>query len=446
MLRRTFIQTCGLGAVGLTSVGALAKTKLLKTAGVAPRGSAENLILIFLQGAPSHLDTFDLKTGSWTPDDFEPVDLGNFQMAAGLFPNLINQADKFSLLRSISGFEAVHQRASYLFETAHTFNPVFAKEQPHIGSLIAYELGGQRKETDIFPTFLSLNGQPQGPGMLASEFAPFSFRPVEGVNGLEHRGGEALFNKRYQSLLALDQQNRFQGSSNGSAITDYHNFYKLAERLMYAPDAEEAFTATEADLARYGETDTGAACAAAVKTLAKNRGARVVQITQGGWDMHYDIYNRNDPGSIYNATAELDQALAAMLEDLAATPGKRGGTLLDETLVVATGEFGRTPGALSGNAGRDHYPYAWSALMAGGGVVPGQAFGATNADGATIIDPFWSGNRYIAIQDVIATIYSSLGIDWTKEIQETPSGRVYEYTPKENGQAGYYTDIVEVFG
>ncbi len=445
MLRRNFIQTCGLGAFGLTALGA--RAKVLKAApNVTPRGSAENLIIVFLQGGQSHVDTFDVKKGSWTPSDFEIGTFGNLEMPAGLFPNLTAHTDKFSLLRCLNGNEAVHQRASYLLETAHTFNPTFAKEQPHLGSLVAYELGATRTENDILPTFLALNGIVQGPGLLPSAYSAFSLDSRTGVSGLEHPGGEELFRKRYESLLRFDAEARAGASRHGKAISDYHGFYELGEGMMYEPDAQEVFSVTDTDLERYGESGPGLGCAIAVKAVAKGRGTRVVQVNHGGWDNHYDIYDRNVANNIYTQSQELDQALAATLVDLAALPGKRGGSLLDETMVVVTGEFGRTPGSLTGNLGRDHYPYAWSALVAGAGIVHNQSFGATDADGRTITDPFWSTLRYITIQDLTATMYSALGIDWTKEIEDTPSGRVYEYTPKVDGQAGYYQEISEMFG
>ena len=450
MYRREFLKMCGLTGLA-TGIGthqlsfANART-LAGKSGITPRGSAENLILVFLRGAPSHMDTFDLKLGSWTPDNFAPVTKGDLVLPSGIFPNLVQQTDKFSVLRAISGTEAVHQRASYIFETAHTYNPVFAREQPHIGSLAAFELAATRKTEDIFPAFLAMNGSVQGPGMLSSSHAAFSFSSADGIAGLTHADGEEMFAKRYASLLKTDADNRFKQSGQGAILSDYHNFFELAEKLMYESDTNEVFFPTENDLARYGENETGAACATAVKALAANRGTRIVQITQDGWDMHYDIYDEAVGGNIYQLATVLDQALATMLQDLANQPGIRGGTLLDETMVVVTGEFGRTPGQLTGNLGRDHYPYAWSALVAGGGIIPGQAFGATDDEGWTIIDPFWGQPRYISIQDLVATMYSSLGIDWTKEIQDTPSGRVYEYTPKVDGQQGFYTDIPEMFG
>ncbi|MCB1042188.1 MAG: DUF1501 domain-containing protein [Acidobacteria bacterium] len=447
MLRRKFIQLTGVGA--LTVAQLKARTQVLPSSKtVQPRKSAKNVILVFLAGGQSHVDTFDLKVGNWTPSDFEPGTFGNLYMPAGLFPNLVQHTDKFSILRAMEGKEAVHQRASYQLQTCHTFNPVFSQEQPHLGSLLAYELESERAATDILPGFVAINNTSsiQGPGMLASTYAALRFNGQEGLPGLVHPDGESLFNQRWNSLMKLDGNDRLNPSALGSQVSDYHHFYISGEQMMYEADVTEAFNLTENDLARYGSGDVGSGCALAVKILAKNRGTRVVQVTQGGWDQHYDIYDKNVNSNLYDTTSQLDIALAAMLEDLASLPGAWGGTLLDETLVVVTGEFGRTPGPLSTNDGRNHYQYAWSALMAGGGVVPNQAFGATDPEGWFIQDPFWNRGRNIHINDLIATIYSSMGVDWSKEILDTPSGRVFEYTPKVNGVAGYYDDVFEMFG
>jgi len=444
MKRRSFFEVMGYGSFGLATLRAKSQVRQSKVE-VAPRNSAENLVIINLKGGPSHVDTFDVKTGSWTPTDFEVATAGNIQLAGVLFPNLLERTDQFSLLRCLNHNEAVHQRASYLLETCHTFNPTFAKEQPHIGSLMAMELAASRRSTDILPPFMAINGLVQGPGMLSSDNAAFLFSANEGVQGLTHPGGETLFQKRYQSLLRLDSQNRTGTSELGKPISDYHHFYELGTKLMYVPELEGAFTVTDSELERFGNSGVGAGCAIASKLLGKNLGARILQINHGGWDTHYDIYNRAINGNIYELSNSLDQALANLLDDLASQPGNRGGSLLDETLVLAVGEFGRTPGGLSNNEGRDHYPYTYSALIAGGGVSPGKTFGATDAQGYAITDRFWSENRYITVNDLIVTLYSSLGIDWTKEILDTPSGRVYEYSPKVNGQAGYYKDIVGMF-
>ncbi len=442
MERRNFLKTVGIGSLGAAALRGQAKVR--RKAAVNLRNSAQNVILVSLTGAPSHIDTFDLKKGAWTPADFNPASVGEIELASGLFPNLLGVTDKFSLLRCINGNEAVHDRARYVLETAHTFNPTFSREQPHIGSVVAYELAATRKESDILPPFLSINANVQGAGMLPATYAPFVFSAGDGVPGLSHPAGDEVFNKRYAALQSVDG-NRSAESPNGAAISDYRHFFDSGKAMMYQDDVTQALTVTEAETSRYGATGVGAACAMAVKTLGLGRGTNFVQISHGSWDHHYDIYDRSVAGNLYQLCAELDPALASMLTDLAGTPGQRGGSLLDETLVLAVGEFGRTPAGLSNNLGRDHYQYAWSGLVAGGGVTPGRVFGGTDPEGWYITDPFWGQGRYITMQDVIATIYSSLGIDWTKEIEDTPSGRVYEYTPVYGDASGYYTDIVEMF-
>ena len=447
MKRRTFLQVFGIGTAAATASGLHAnfRTRASK-ATVTPRGNARNLILVNLSGGISHVDTFDLKVGSWTPDDFEPATFGNLLMPAGLFPNLVNHADKFSLLRALSGFEQVHQRAQYVVETGQTFNPTFAKEHPHIGSIMALELEAARRADDLLPTFLAINARVQGPGMLPSAYAAFPIDGNDGVPGLIHPDGEAIFKQRYAALQALDVD-RSTTSAKGAVISDYGNFYDAAEKLMYQEELDGVFEVDEASRSRYGSSSVGLGCALAYQTIARDKGTRVVQVNHGSWDHHYDIYVPGaQGGGLYERSAELDLALTALFEDLSAAKGSGNGSLLDETMVVVTGEFGRTPGALSRNAGRDHYPYAYAGLVAGGGIVGGQAFGATDGEGWSITDQFWNKDRYLTMNDLIATMYSSLGIDWTKEIEDTPSGRAYEYTPKQNGVAGYYTDIVEMFG
>jgi uncharacterized protein (DUF1501 family) len=116
---------------------------------------------------------------------------------------------------------------------------------------------------------------------------------------------------------------------------------------------------------------------------------------------------------------------------------------MQNTQIVMLGEFGRTPGPLNSRGGRDHHRDAMSVVMMGGGVRGGTIIGATDSNGANIIDPGWRQQRPIVIEDIVATAYSALGIDWTKSIQDTPSGRKFEYVPY--GQANLYTAIEEVF-
>ena len=167
-------------------------------------------------------------------------------------------------------------------------------------------------------------------------------------------------------------------------------------------------------------------------------------VSVGGWDMHSNIYDKAAGTNLYTQTAQLDPALASLLADLKAAPGRTAGkTLFDETLVLVAGEFGRTVGALNGQQGRDHFAIN-SALFAGGGVKGGQVIGATDAAGATITDSGVSGRTELRAEDIACTVYSALGIDWTTMRHDDPLGRGFEYVP--NAAAGVYAPIDRLFG
>ena len=169
---------------------------------------------------------------------------------------------------------------------------------------------------------------------------------------------------------------------------------------------------------------------------AANKGTRFIQTTLGGWDHHSDIYNRAAGQSLYSQCEELDSALAALLTDLAAM------NILDETLVVITSEFGRTVGPLNNQGGRDHY-LRNSIVFAGGGTRGGRVIGETNATGSGVVDYGWSAKRDVRPEDVTSTIYSALGIDYTKVRTDDPLGRGFEYVPE--AKDGTYGPIEELW-
>ena len=172
--------------------------------------------------------------------------------------------------------------------------------------------------------------------------------------------------------------------------------------------------------------------------LQANAGTRFVQITQGGWDMHSNIYQANNlnPASPTNLGAILDNGLGTLLADLESSG------LLSQTLVVIMGEFGRTVGNLTGGQGRDHYPQM-SVAFAGAGIHGGRAIGATNDSGAITADPGWSAQRDVRPEDVEATIYSAMGIDWTTIRYDDPFKRGFEYVPF--ASSGVYKPIDELW-
>jgi uncharacterized protein (DUF1501 family) len=174
--------------------------------------------------------------------------------------------------------------------------------------------------------------------------------------------------------------------------------------------------------------------------ITSDLGTRYIQINHGGWDNHQSIHAPN--AGIYRPARQLDTALANLIADLAVAPGANGKTKLDETLIVVKGEFGRTIGNITGQLGRDHY-FVHSTLVAGGGVRGGLAMGRTTADGAYVEDPGWAEGRPVYAEDIAATIYSALGINYNTVRYDDPLGRGFEYIPTTGGYYG--KPITELF-
>ena len=163
--------------------------------------------------------------------------------------------------------------------------------------------------------------------------------------------------------------------------------------------------------------------------LAADAGTHYIHLCHPGWDHHVQIWDRSASSNHYKLCSELDPALSSLMEDLSTMPSKHdpSKTLLDETLVVVMSEFGRTPGSLNNMAGRDHYNPCFPALFAGAGVKAGKILGKTDREGEHTLDTGWHHKVSPRIENVAATMFSALGIDWTKVVENTPSGRAYHY-------------------
>jgi uncharacterized protein (DUF1501 family) len=268
---------------------------------------------------------------------------------------------------------------------------------------------------------------------------------ASGVANTTNTLGQTVFGSMYTRLQQYDGALRSQ-APYGSSLQDMDAMYQQARGLMYSPTVDAAFTVSTADSLRYGNgaaaTGFGNACVLAKQILASDQGTRFIQIDIGSWDHHQNIYSPNVLPAI---SAQLDNGLGALIDDL-----KSIGRLQD-TLIVVQGEFGRTP-ALSAAAGRDHY-LIQSAMFIGGGVKGGKAIGATNpvgtqAGGSTVTDFGWAGSgttgpRMVRPEDIEATMYSAIGIDWTTVRYDDPFGRGFEYIPF--AKVGTYGPINELF-
>ncbi len=389
----------------------------------APRATADFCIFVLMDGAPSHIDTFDLKTGAWTPPAFNPTTFDGVAWPQGLLPKLADQFNSFALLRSVKPWATAHGLAQSWLQIAR--NPISGQNRiaPHIGSITSLELGPKTANRTL-PGFIALNtGSSQGPGYLSPEHAPFYVSPNgAALRNTTHFDSQAIFDRRFALLTDMDRELR-ESPDLGSAALEISKWNDAARRLMYNADVTRIFTFDNNERLRYGNSGFGAACITARNLVRANMGTRFIQINVGGWDMHTNIYtgglnaaNANSLGRVFDA------GLGTLIADLKAEG------LLDRTLIVAMGEFGRTLGAVNTGNGRDHYQQQ-AALIAGAGIRGGRALGSTDDRGARTENPGWSRDRDIRAEDIGATIYSALGIDWTTIRRDDPSGRGFEYTP-----------------
>jgi uncharacterized protein (DUF1501 family) len=421
--RRQFFQMTGASVTGAFLAERYAKAAVVTNAGAQTQNTAKNVIFILLAGAPSHSDTFDLKVvPNVTPATFAPTTVNGVMWPAGLMPKLGNQLPNFAVVRSMRAHALVHSLAQTWAQIGRNPAAVLGNVAPNIGSIVAIEKENERLPNQVFPTFLALNSAGGvGGGYLPASYAPFRVQPSSGgIGNTTNPDGQPRFNSRWGLMHSLDDNLRVN-SPDGKPMEDYDDFYTSAKGMMYNPVVNQAFAFTTADSTRYGNTGFGNACLVASQVLKAQQGTRFIQITSNdGWDMHTNIYAAT---SLPAKGKLLDDGLSALLGDLQANG------MLDSTMVVMVGEFGRTTGALTSGAGRDHWLQQF-AFFAGGGVKGGKVIGATDDTGTDTVDYGWSQGRYVYAEDVEATIYSALGIDWTSVRHDDPLGRGFEYVPQ----------------
>jgi hypothetical protein len=435
--RRELLKFGGLGLVGASVEGVwplqLRANPAIKT---HPRGNARNVIFFELAGALSHVDSFDFKENVSTQKDFDvrKTPTGIYVPYA-LFPRMLNVMDRIALVRSLVSHEEVHLRGQYYVQAGRQLNVAFAPEIPSIGSVVASELESRRRESDNFPTYVSFNLSTNQIGALSTGFLPprfsvFDLNPEEALRGmtLDQKATE-LLEERWRLLSGLREIEKDRMASFDKTIGGFEDFSVTAKKLLTDPRWPETFKIADEERKRYGNTSVGLSCVLARNLLKQDGGTRYIHICHNGWDHHANIWNKTAKTNHYILIQEMDPALASLIEDLGATsstatPGKN---LLDETLVVIMAEFGRTPGPLNFMAGRDHHKHCFPAMFAGAGVKGGMVVGASDSQGWKCAETGWNHKEQPRIENVMATIYSALGIDWSKEVHNTPSGRTYTY-------------------
>ena len=431
--RRAFFQA-GAGVSGMFLAGRPALGQdVIKRGGAATNGKAKNVIFILLAGAPSHVDTFDLKEGADTPSSLmKPDTIGGIRFPVGLMPKLANNLPDLAIVRSIQPWALQHQLCQTWVQIGRSPAGVLGDVAPNIGTIVAVEKEPERKTGQVFPAFLCLNSDGAiGPGYLSADFAPFKIAApantaASGLPDTVNADGATRFETKWNLLMSLDKPLR-TANPYSREMQDYDNFYQNGRGLMFNNQVNQAFRLTAADAARYGNSSFGNSCLTAANVLASQGGTRYVQITLGGWDNHQNIYANN----VLPANLKLvDDGVSALIGDL-----KKSG-LFNETLIVMMGEFGRTPGKLTATAGRDHYAQQF-AVFAGAGIRGGRTIGGTDALGGETVDSGWSHQRNIRMEDIEATIYSAMGIDWGTIRYDDPFKRGFYYVPESRGDDPY---------
>ncbi|MCA8993007.1 MAG: DUF1501 domain-containing protein [Planctomycetaceae bacterium] len=397
LTRRSLLQLAGGGFAAMAGAGIL-KTLGLSAAEMKRQGRA--CIMVFLSGAPSQLETWDPKPGNANggPTKAIATKIAGVQFAE-YWPKLAGLMNDMSVIRSIAGKEAAHERGRFHLRTGHRMGPT---KFPHFGSVVANRLGDP--DSDM-PNFVSI-GNTLSSGFLGVKVAPF----------IIDKAGELPYNvkgtvdeqRRQRRLQALALQDQDFGGQGASQIAQEHiELYRRASELMTSSRLN-AFTLNgESDKVKndYGANAFGQSCLVA-RRLVEN-GVPFVEVQRGGWDMHQNLWQ-----SMPKTAGEVDQGVSALITDLKA----RG--LLEQTVVVVVGEFGRTPkiNQRTPSVGRDHWSRNFNGLIAGGGMKGGVCVGKTSDDGMEIAD------RPVEVDDLFASMCRCLKIDQYEEMI-TPEGR-----------------------
>ena len=456
--RRDLLRIGGFGLLGasIDGVGVLDVASAKQASAVHPRGTARNVLFYEMSGAISHVESFDFKENGGTPKDLDVVSLApDLAMSRLLLPRMSQLMDKLAIVRSMNGHEEVHFRAQYYLQTGRQMNLAFASEIPAIGSVIAMELEERRRADDTFPTYMSFNLEKGSAGALSTGFLPPRFSVVD-INTetaadsppLDEKAVE-LLEERWSLLRQLRDAEHKRLSGYGRKMSSYDNFYDAAYRLLTDDRWPAAFRISDEDKQRYGTHRAGISSILARNVLAADAGTRYIHLCHPGWDHHTYIWDHSKKANHYVLCAEYDQAFSALLEDLSKTPSKANPskTLLDETLVVCMSEFGRTPGKLNHMAGRDHHNSVYPALFAGAGVKGGIRLGSSDSEGASCVETGWDHKEQPRNENVLATMYSALGIDWSKQIRNAPSGRPYVYVDPLGANGHIPTDeLAAIYG
>jgi hypothetical protein len=418
--RREVLRLAAAGVAGYSMSGWL---EALATDAATHPQRRKACILLWMTGGPSQMDTFDLKPGHANGGPYReiPTSVPGIRISEHL-PRVARNMHDMALIRSMSTREGDHGRATFFLRTGYL--PQGPVQYPTLGSLVSRELG---REDSPLPNFVSIgpfrqfNPAAFGPGFLGPQYAPLlvgesnQFGPQQPGNDYERTlqvqdlnpPTEVVRPQVDARINLLEQMERdFLTRHPGVSAQSHQAAYDRAVRLMRTAAASAFNLSEESAQLRdaYGRNVFGQGCLLARRLV--ERGVPFIEVTLAGinnnqafaWDTHQNNFDQ-----VQRLSEVLDPAWGTLMEDLRA----RG--LLDSTLIVWMGEFGRTP-RITPQRGRDHFPNAWTTVMAGGGITGGRVIGRTSPDGMTV-----EGDRPVSVPDFIATVCRVLGIDPMKQ-------------------------------
>jgi hypothetical protein len=388
--RRDFLR--GVSAASLAA-GAVGWKDVVSLKAVELRSRGMACILLFMRGGPSQFETFSPKTGHANGGETKAIDtsVAGIQIAEGL-PQVAKVMDHVALVRSMSTKEGNHPRATFLMHTGYA--PTASVKYPTLGSIVAHQLGDANAD---LPSFVRIGdrGTDGGGGLLGVEFDAFSMANSQTPANTKLPTEAARFDRRRELLSQLEST--YAASGAADEVANHQKLYAKAAKMVTSARMEAFQLDREPDAMRdrYGRTEFGSGCLLARRLL--EAGVTFVEVGLNGWDTHDNNFERTR-----NLCGQLDQPMARLITDLK----ERG--MLDKTLVVWMGEFGRTP-KINPRAGRDHFPKAFNVALAGGGIRGGQVIGHTDAGGESVTD------HPVTVQDLFQSFCKSLGIDPTIE-------------------------------
>ncbi len=411
--RRRFMETTAKSFLGVGALGVASQTQaaLGPNLGLPNRaGAAKHLIYLYMGGGMTHMDTFDPKPGHENQGQTKAINtnVDGIQISEYL-PTLAKNADKLAIIRSLTSTAGAHQQGNYMMHTSYEERATI--RHPGLG---AWALKYKGRMNPNLPGAVFVGGDSRingGGGFFEPEFEPLAINdPNAGLKNSKLRGvDQETFDHRLDLASKFDAE--FHQRYNVKEVRAYTQMYDDAVRIMTSKDLAAFDLRQEDETVResYGDNSFGQGCLLARRLVEHD--VRAIEVSFGGWDMHNNVFiDAPEKCKI------LDQAVGALLNDLE----KRG--KLDDTVVVLTTEFGRTP-RINQNAGRDHYPKAFSSVIAGGGVKGGTVWGKTDEGAENVIE------NPVKIPDFNATVAYALGLPLDNVIY-SPSKRPFTVSHK----------------